>query len=1352
MSELNIRRGLSTDLFIDGELNPNIVLEEDCWYLCTDTAELFLSVFDKDDSGQELLTLKQINYSNSDGIDLADYYSKEEIDTIINNIEHPANPTKVSELENDANYATEQHVEAAVAGLTPKVEQVQTKLEKEVIPTVEQQILPTVQKVETEIIPTVQELTEKAATQEWVASQKYLQNKYEVLPVDGMFVSYNNSEVRVNTEHVDINALPPQNAGDGSSDSYYYMTFRAYAPENATSVIEGSNDKMDAEHSALATDSLGRKYTTIWSAIANKSGDSWSKFGDRSTIDKYLGFYYNFHWYADDKLISKDKVRVILTNDTCHNDLVPDAVARRIDERISTVADIDHKHDDLYDIKGTAQAIKDELLNGAGEAYDTLKELGSLIDNNKDAIEALTTIATGKADVDHEHTEYAVVEHSHANYATTDHLHEDYANKVHGHEEYATIDHAHNEYITEDTLDKKGYLTEHQSLEAYAKKDELFSRDYNDLNNKPEIPSTEGLATEEFVNTAINNIELPEAELYKVDFNAPDYAEAVEAYNNGKVLVLVNAAPDVNSYAVMNYVSEKYITFTKFLMSRSETYGAFNTYYLSPANTWEVSKEVKLNKVEITEDNKLNVGKQELDVATKEFVTQKIAEAELADQDVDLSAYYTKSEVDVLIPAVPTKVSELENDAKYATEEYVDNAISNIEYPTKVSELENDAGYITAKDIPEVNLSNYYNKSETEALVNEVINGIDIPDTSSFITMEDVEAKGYLTEHQNLSEYAKKSEIPSIEGLASEDFVRSEIAKAELNGGEVTEEELDNLLANYYNKTEVDNKFKELEIPSIEGLATEEFVNNAIAGIEIPETELFVVDFAAPDFTAAINAYNNGKFLVLANAAPDVNGYAVMNYVRSDMITFTKFLTSRSEAYGSFNTYYLHSDNTWEISKEVKLNKVEANADGEVNGELTSIRIGKEVYSLPNTDGLASEQYVNEQIFALEIPEVPTNVSAFTNDAGYLTEHQDLSEYVKKTELPVVDGFATKEELNNAIEAIEHPVVNLDNYVTKDEIEGFISEVPAEYITEGELESKGYLTQHQDISHLATKKEIPDVSNFALKSDIPDVSKFISEIPSEYITEEELTAKGYLTEHQSLEDYSTTSEIANAIATAVDVKANDTPFTTAKFISNPIGDFKVGDNIKDLKIAEILAKLLGLTDEQPGQEPENPDEPEGIIDNLIANELPMYQIAAGGQLEEVAFNYKTMTVEESTKAPDTAGFYQVIDGDTVNESGYQQFTSYENELFYMIALPNSLDLNSDKLQVSVKIWDNGSKEWKNTSPDFASQLTCDKDLISETLESCGLDVPTVPNDYTLWVNLDSVNNGEKYRYIIKEVI
>ena len=117
-----------------------------------------------------------------------------------------------------------------------------------------------------------------------------------------------------------------------------------------------------------------------------------------------------------------------------------------------------------------------------------------------------------------------------------------YAKKEHTHEEYLTEHQSLENYYTKEETDSKvsseieqakndvkgeiddrGYLTEHQDLTEYAKKSELFSKDYNDLTNKPElfsgnyddlsnkpvIPSIEGLASEEFVNNAIANIEHP---------------------------------------------------------------------------------------------------------------------------------------------------------------------------------------------------------------------------------------------------------------------------------------------------------------------------------------------------------------------------------------------------------------------------------------------------------------------------------------------------------------------------------------------------------------------------------------------------------------------------------------------------------------------------------------------------------------------------------------------------------------------------------------------------------------------------------------------------------------------------
>ncbi len=177
-------------------------------------------------------------------------------------------------------------------------------------------------------------LTEHQSLEEYAKSRTVVQHKYEVLPIDGMLVLYNDDEVRLNTQRV----VPVhQEVGETGNPNMYYATFRAYAPEGANRVIEGLNGIMDSEFSSLATDTYGRKYTTIWSAIANYNGTEWTKWGDTSTVDKYLGFYYNFHWYNEDTLIATDKVRVILTNDACHNDLVPDAVARRIEEKIAAV-------------------------------------------------------------------------------------------------------------------------------------------------------------------------------------------------------------------------------------------------------------------------------------------------------------------------------------------------------------------------------------------------------------------------------------------------------------------------------------------------------------------------------------------------------------------------------------------------------------------------------------------------------------------------------------------------------------------------------------------------------------------------------------------------------------------------------------------------------------------------------------------------------------------------------------------------------------------------------------------------------------------------------------------------------
>ena len=55
------------------------------------------------------------------------------------------------------------------------------------------------------------------------------------------------------------------------------------------------------------------------------------------------------------------------------------------------------------------------------------------------------------------------------------------------------------------------------------------------------------------------------------------------------------------------------------------------------------------------------------------------------------------------------------------------------------------------------------------------------------------------THNHSYNDLSDKPVIPSIEGLATESYVRVKIAEASLSGGEVD-------LSDYYTKSEVDNK------------------------------------------------------------------------------------------------------------------------------------------------------------------------------------------------------------------------------------------------------------------------------------------------------------------------------------------------------------------------------------------------------------------------------------------------------------------------------------------------------------------------------------------------------------------
>lgn len=76
------------------------------------------------------------------------------------------------------------------------------------------------------------------------------------------------------------------------------------------------------------------------------------------------------------------------------------AAKTEIDDSATTGTNVWSALKTSQEIATAAKNVKDALLSGAGDAYDTLKELGDLIDTNTDAIAALQTIAAGHVKFD----------------------------------------------------------------------------------------------------------------------------------------------------------------------------------------------------------------------------------------------------------------------------------------------------------------------------------------------------------------------------------------------------------------------------------------------------------------------------------------------------------------------------------------------------------------------------------------------------------------------------------------------------------------------------------------------------------------------------------------------------------------------------------------------------------------------------------------------------------------------------------------------------------------------------------------------------------------------------------------
>ncbi|MBE6340899.1 MAG: hypothetical protein E7069_09215 [Bacteroidales bacterium] len=163
------------------------------------------------------------------------------------------------------------------------------------------------------------------------------------------------------------------------------------------------------------------------------------------------------------------------------------------------------------------------------------------------------------------------------------------------------------------------------------------------------------------------------------------------------------------------------------------------------------------------------------------------------------------------------------------------------------------------------------------------------------------------------------------------------------------------------------------------------------------------------------------------------------------------------------------------------------------------------------------------------IPTVPTKVSAFENDANYITEHQDISGKANKSEMTITAGDDADKATIQLKEGTSATVLtahqSLEGYATINDIPTKVSEL------ENDAE---YLTAHQDISGKADKVDMTITPGTGANADKATIQL------------KKGTSATVLTAHQSLEGYATISDIP----TKVSELENDAEYITANALSN----------------------------------------------------------------------------------------------------------------------------------------------------------------------------------------------------------
>lgn len=275
---------------------------------------------------------------------------------------------------------------------------------------------------------------------------------------------------------------------------------------------------------------------------------------------------------------------------------------------------------------------------------------------------------------------------------------------------------------------------------------------------------------------------------------------------------------------------------------------------------------------------------------------------------------------------------------------------------------------------------------------------------------------------------------------------------------------------------------------------------------------------------------NNGafEFEISKGTLTNENVVALFKFLRSGSYWKTTGTVEDNKIKFNFDTSLITQNE--EVVCYIYLDKEERNSDiFRFKFKVNLSEIDK-ASQLPEKERFFANSMIVDRLDVLTKEDFDNAIKEIEKGSKFLTEAQANEKYALKSDIPNISNLATTKELEKR--ALKTEIPSTETIVNK---------------AVEKVEKKGYLTQHQDISNLATKKAVEAVENKVTQlenrpvtssyddSEIKRKLKELEDRPttanidtSNFVTNTQLEDKHYLTEHQDIKGLATKEELKKA--------------------------------------------------------------------------------------------------------------------------------------------------------------------------------------------------------------------------------